>query len=448
MGLKEDVKLEPDHIAEIRSKVENMKQVLNVIEEEIKQKGELDGEYYSIKGSVLFNAKKWSEKINSVVRNEAFKILDNLNKIFPFIPYEDFKERIGQSELAIPMSRSHAVFYSISSSKFKNTAFASLMDLCEILDDPETVYELQKPLYVALAYIFHSRRRCFTKKDFEEEFKTSVLDSAIDLALKKGWIIETDSKHTYEIKNRADSIAIICPFCGSKINAYGEYCPKCGLYLLNMILKRQKATVEDVPTKLLEKNRETNEWTAYFQIRETPEARGDRGLFMLCYGIEEYDYFDKVLSSVMEQAEKMELCFKIPDYIKYSAKYTKLFGSLYFVNVFDHYFKVKGKSAEEIQQKLIQIKELLIRKASSEHSYLKPLIQTEKKEFIKRFLGCCASLFDPWLEKHPIFSMKDKPLSYTLRCKNCGSEMPYDAKYCGVCGTKLFERTNASFGQG
>jgi methionyl-tRNA synthetase len=104
--------------------------------------------------------------------------------------------------------------------------------------------ELQKPLYVALAYIFSYRQDNFSKSDFPE-LKSAVLDCAVDLALKNGWIAEAEQKGVYKI-NEKPEFKIKCPFCG-KISAYAEYCAHCGLYLLNMITREQKNTKEDIP---------------------------------------------------------------------------------------------------------------------------------------------------------------------------------------------------------
>jgi ribosomal protein L40E len=435
---KNQKEIDAVHLAELKNKTEDLKQTLAAIEGEFKQKGKLtkvgNQKYYVRKGS-FFNAFKYSEKINNVVRSKALGILDILEKLIPFIPNEVFKSTIEEFELVeyFPFHYYYSEFKAEAAypaSGFESTPISSLIGLCEGLDRPEVVRELQKPLYVALAYIFSRKKDSFSKSDFPE-LKPTVFDCAVDLALKNGWINEAEEA-TYIIIAKPNSIIIGCPSCNSDVNAYAEYCQKCGLHIFSMSSVYQKSAERDIPDDFLEIVSEKNDAKAFFYVNYPEVAESKVPYFEMPHGKKD---LNKVLDFVLSEAVYSGLAGEIPDHRYYANCYTKLFKHLILHR--KRYYKVSGNSIYDVQKKLKEILRLLEEKAQS---YFHP----HMSEGLRILENC----FTPKLKNHPIFKIEREIADAAMSCPKCGSKMPYDAKYCGVCGTKLFERTNASCGQG
>jgi len=436
--VKNQKEIDAVHLAELKNKIKDLKQTLAAIEGEFKQKGKLgqlgNQKYYVREGS-FFNAFKYSEKINNVVRSKALGILDILEKLIPFIPNEVFKSTIEEFELVeyFPFHYYYSEFKAEAAypaSGFESTPISSLIGLCEGLDRPEVVRELQKPLYVALAYIFSRKKDSFSKSDFPE-LKPTVFDCAVDLALKKGWIAKADQKDVYKI-NEKPEFKIKCPFCEKIISAYAEYCAHCGLYLLNMITREQKNTKEDIPHDFYIRNEKENKWIAYFKFdpSKKTEICGDLSL----KSIDLYPFLQ-------------ENAIEIPDYTLFAELYAKQIDRLTnFVNL-DLYpyrtmwFKVSGRTIEETQQKLIRISSSLKSHAEELYKPYKVIIDAGGKytgmdDFVKDVVMMWKDSLSPKLDEHPIFRAKETSTK-VLICPNCGSEMPLYAKYCGHCGYEL-----------
>jgi len=73
---------------------------------------------------------------------------------------------------------------------------------------------------------------------------------------------------------------------------------------------------------------------------------------------------------------------------------------------------------------------------SHKDSFLFGKYANRKNDFIKEVLRVCQACFTPKLHEHPIFQAKEVPIK-SLICPNCGSKMPFYAKYCGHCGYEL-----------
>jgi ribosomal protein L40E len=418
LSLEDAVGLESAYIAEIRSKVEGLKQVLNQIEEEFKRKGEqyLTGRY-ALREGIFFNARKFAYEKNLLFRKRFFDLLDSLYKLFPFIPYEDLREKIEHTDIIdVHQSESNGFAYCFFPGLLHIMA-TNLMDICEKLGESEILCELQKPLFVGLAYIFNSNKNIFSKEDFEKELKAPILNGAIALALKKGWITETKRKNIYQIKKRPNSIMVTCPYCQTSLSAFERYCHKCGLYLLNMITLRERTNEEDIPSELIYKSEK--EFGAYFHFKLISKSFYE-------YSREELEA-RKLLMWLMEEVVQKKLTLKIPDYFLYSKYYTKIFvdNLATWDDRYNGYYKVVGYSIEDVQQKLSKICDTMKSKAENEY-----------KRFSKTILEICHGCFEPKLYEHPIFYAKEI-FTKVLICPNCGSEMPFYAKYCGHCGFKL-----------
>jgi ribosomal protein L40E len=154
-------------------------------------------------------------------------------------------------------------------------------------------------------------------------------------------------------------------------------------------------------------------------------------------------YYDpnSLLFSVLEDAVKSGYASKIPDYISYAKCYTKEFGFLAYAHKYEGYYKSVGETIEEVRGKLVAINNLMKNKIEAEYdshkdSFLFGKYANRKNDFIKEVLRVCQACFTPKLHEHPIFQAKEVPIK-SLICPNCGSEMPFYAKYCGHCGFKL-----------
>ena len=418
-------------LPKIREKVEDLKKTLKEIGEDCKRRGKRTKykDQWVISG-FRFDAVAYALEKNSIIRRKVQEILKHLFKIFPYIPSEKIELNFDREEYEVVRVGDNNRVCCYFDHPPERSIFRNLFDFCEKLDDLETLLELQKPLYVALAYIFSYRQDNFSKSDFPE-LKPAVLDCAIDLALKNGWIAEAEQKGVYKI-NEKPEFKIKCPFCKKIISAYAEYCAHCGLYLLNMITREQKNTEEDIPHDFYIKNEKENKWIAYFKFESSKETEiwGDFSL----KSMELYPFLK-------------ENAIEIPDYTLFAELYAEQIDHLTKFVSLDLYlhrtrwFKVSGRTIEETQQKMMRIIDSLKSCAEQLYQSYKVIIDagekyTKKDNFVKDVLMMWKDCFGPKLDEHPIFRAKET-FTKVLICPNCGSEMPFYAKYCGHCGYEL-----------
>lgn len=248
--------VEDEELDYIRQKLQVLKKVIVAIEEEFKQKGQVDMvgyiNYYRERG-VFFDPIRYATEKKMLIYQKALEVVNALYKAFPYIPYEEIIHNIEFPPLNIIGSTgtqwdryAKVWFLSTEDPIFKLTPIFSLIRLCESLNSLQVIHELEKPLFITLAYIFKHSNNQFSKTDYQK-LKTVIIDKAINLALKSGWIVRI-GQETYQIITRPDFV-IKCPNCDSSISAYEEHCPKCGLYLLNIILKDVKKNGRFYPSK-------------------------------------------------------------------------------------------------------------------------------------------------------------------------------------------------------
>jgi len=416
----------------LSDRLKALKQEIEKIEKEFKNKGEIYHEepakfiHYIRKGGLFFNAEDYYYKIRSSLFHLTSEVIDALYMIFPYIPKDEIKKHIGaiSSYIVNYYPASNVVGFAIH---YKKGIFG-LIDLCENLNDPDTVYELQKPLYVALAYILGHSKESFSITYFKE-IRREILQSALSLGLENGWIEDTDSKGVYKVKSKPEAIMITCPNCGGYLNAYENRCPRCKLYILNMIMNEMKENIDDIPNNYYLKN--SNNWIAYFCIEN---SNGE-------IEIDEYtsiDLYYDVITDVLDKATKLKTIRNIPNYVFFAKYYSRIFDfitELYKQTIFykdSKYYEVEGESVKEVQQKLKKIQNLLKKRIEvifAERVEHLPKRFGKRENFVNFVLKTCYNFFEPKLDEHPIFKVRE--------CPRCRAVMPNYARYCGFCGTRL-----------
>jgi len=249
-----------------------------------------------------------------------------------------------------------------------------------------------------LAYIFSRKKDSFSKSDFPE-LKPTVFDCAVDLALKKGWITEAEQKGVYKI-NEKPEFSIKCPACNQTIKAQTEYCPKCGLYLLNMIMHEQKLTEEDIPRNYYAKD--GKRLTAYFRFQEPCEEIKTSDDVL-----PDYYNLKSLVHSVLDEAVKRGFIFKIPDYILQAELYTEEFNKVVHFKRCAGYYGVSGKTVEEVREKLLAFLNLLKDEACVVYERHKNLASFRKyagrkNDFVEEVIRICENCFKPRIGQHPI----------------------------------------------
>jgi len=421
-GLKMMKKLEEWIRRLIKLVARILKGLFKDIEEEIKEKGKYSPTLgaWEVKSDISFDALRYGYELNSTIRSKALKVLEVLHKAFPFIPYEEIKSMItSQNDAAqvIVVKESperNLLFYPYSSDRRLMKPVYALIDLCEKLEKPEVLLEFQKPLILALAYIFSKKEKEFSKADFPE-LKPIVLDCAINLALEKEWIVRK-TKDSYEIREKP-KFYIKCPHCGELIEAHEEYCPSCGLYLLNIILRYQKSTEEDI--ELYARDEKKDKWMAFFYyVRPTAkikvgeiEVRDPLTGEVVFYREEYYNPLEP-LWYALGDAVKLRLMVEVPDYLYYAKCYTnELFGLIPLPEV--RYYKVEGETVKKIRDKLTMILDLIKEKIEEDYEKKKDspyfsYYRGRKEDFVKDVLEICKKCFTPRLDEHPILRLAEE----------------------------------------
>lgn len=353
---------------------------------------------------------RYGHELNSKIRSKALEVLEVLREAFPFIPYEEIKSSItspDDSVIKVKETERIFLFYPYSSWCPYKPVYA-LINLCEKLEKPEVLLELQKPLILALAYISSRKEKEFSETDFPE-LKPIVLDRAINLALKRGWIVRK-TEGSYEIREKP-KFYIKCPHCQRLIEAHEEYCPHCGLYLLNIILRDQKSTSEDIKLYSWDKK---GKWVAVFYLREPTKIEVDG----------EYYYFPQhSLSLALDDAKRFKIVVAIPDYLYYAKCYTDEFTT-FFVSIgrvpprmFYTYYKVEGEDIEEIHKKLTMILDIIeakieeVYEEEKKKDFNEPFFRKYKggkDDFVRDVLEICKKCFTPRLDEHPILRLAEE----------------------------------------
>jgi hypothetical protein len=428
-GIKIEDLLDMAYLSKIRERVEELKSLLKRIEEEFKRKGEPDLSYsrpplfeaWRVRSSILFDAVDYGRKLNSEIRSKALDVLEALHEAFPYIPYEEIKlaitsEKEGDMKVICVcepprealLCPGEALFFPYSDFLAYKIPVYRLINVCEkLLKESEVLLELQKPLIMALAYISSRKEKEFSETDFPE-LKPIVLDRAINLALKRGWIVRK-TEGSYEIREKP-KFYIKCPHCQRLIEAHEEYCPHCGLYLLNIILRDQKSTSEDIKLYSWDKK---GKWVAFFYLREPTKIEVDG----------EYYYFPHhSLSLALDDAERFKIVVAIPDYLYYAKCYTDEFTT-FFVSIdrvprmFYTYYKVEGEDIEEIHKKLTMILDIIEAKIEEVYEEEKKKDFNEsffrkykggKDDFVRDVLEICKKCFTPRLDEHPILRLAEE----------------------------------------
>jgi len=451
----------------LKVKVNVLRQILEEIEDEFKSKGKLLDNYqgevksWTRYSSIFFDSEKYAEEKNSLLRAVALEIIDIIHQIFPYVPYERMINKFQMHDIVDQVLRHYHSKYkrvkneiiSVDEHRVEystNNIISDLIEFCERLDDPEFIREIQTPLYVALAQIITKQLTNFSREDFPE-IKREIFNHAIRLGINLGWIKESEEGYSL-LTNAKPKITISCPNsqCMEEISAYEQYCPYCGLYIPNMITKKQKSEIEDVPPFFAIEN-EKGEWIAYFILKwenlptitveyfDSDEESKKKRIVPIYELI-----FNEVLN--IKLAEELNIIHPVPSYEECAEIYSPIFWDITDLDYDPSFtvYKIKVKSMDEFRYKMNLLYSFLRDKAKeyferyTKHFSAGDLVNFDEEMFINEVLKVFENNVVPSLRKHPILERKSPIERKPRYCNNCGSLIiEPNARFCGICGKKL-----------
>lgn len=445
MELNNNITKDESPIQEIKREVETLKSIILGIEKEFKQKGKykVESHQYDREGGLFFNPEKYAVKTASNIHQQIKNILSILKKRFPWIYFKDFNiidysktdkdHRYINFLGLITFLEAHVkvkspfsedlitrVYRSVSfNEKWKEQIYSSLeslISLCEKLNKPEVIKELDKPVLIALTQILHNPIKKFTLNDFRF-IKSEILEAAISYGEKNKYIKPINSK-MYQIINE-DVFEILCPNfnCKKNISSYLDECPYCGFYILNLVLKNRRQMLYYIPKNWFKY--EGNIYSAYFYYSKSISK------IKLSETVE-IDPDVLVLFPVVASLETYKYIYRIPDILFHSDWYTSYLPySILSLKTYNDYYVIKTNNIDETNKKLYKIlEEIKIKAEEVYYSWIefvknrKEDLWINKDEFIHRILLICNESFKPPLNKHPIQEVNIKEIITTDYIKN------------------------------
>lgn len=423
-------------VLEILKESQTLKSMVEVVEEEFKRKGEYDPEtraYVRIDG-IFFKSEKYANETAVLFFQKAEKVFELLKARFSLIPFKINLEMVtyrrdSRSDKQLIKvkgienyrsitfldvltffsyhgTETNQIYQGVSfKEKWKeNSILHSLVTIGERIDDKDTLKELDKPLFIALARILQSPLDRVSIKDFYE-FKSNIIKKAIDMGKKTGCLY-SEKDEVYSIIKRP-TINISCPVCEEVIPAHLDNCPNCRFNIRNFVIKDETQKEDYVPEKWFKYDKAEGLWIAYFrcnirdEVISLSESVFVRVSEIMIFAINKLKG-DKVVHEVplvntdfyLEHYTTTAIrCILIPivsetDYLTYSVKAD---------SIFELQNKIKGIiKTIEFYSKQYYHNYITYVKSYSEKERLSP------KDFINKVFLYCYENFHPSLNEHPI----------------------------------------------
>lgn len=424
------IKLDEKIVSEIEDVIHFLKNDLNEIHEVFKKRGKWDEDLkrYILSKSFFFDPESFIREKNKRLNLRITYILEMLSKLFPWVSTTLF-DNVSFWLADYDQDERHGILDE-KMIPYKNVV--ALIEICEKLRDQETIYELYKPVFVALSIIF---RCCSNNKlsisKFQSIFLPGVLNAAISIAKRQGWISHR-GKDTYYIRRRIN-FDILCPFCSQKISSEFEKCPNCDFYVPNIALMNKKSMDMVLPEKFYEFfDKKVRAYFIFdsFLLFESKLVGVDRN------NIGRKIFTGLLIISYLEKLEEIKKIKKYPDIFFYAKQYLNKhkFGQ---TRLF--YYIVEGKTHVEVTELLKEIVDKIIKNTEQEYEketkdIPRRYLLYNKEEFRQYILSVIGKYFTPPLHEHPVSELEK---AYSRICRSCGALMPIEAVYCGRCGAKL-----------